>query len=236
MLQETIHSPLTFMFWMSEFSLTEFISSTCTWVFFEVRGMQGRVILKDTSPPSGHMENWEWHLLGAGAWHQGFRSEPSNPQVYRDAASHLMNQIRNLVFPPLLACWLLTFLLQGKKTKSLTPRKKSRSFSHAQVVQGWGLRNQLHSPNPEGKKSAQSWSCFYVSILTKQLFLLKSLCKKTKLRLAWNSLLITSFNWQYSEVRTVSSVSLVTPPHPQHQARGSAHSGHLIPALLLQSV
>ena len=26
-------------------------------------------------------------------------------------ASHLMNQVRNLVFPPLLACWLLTFLL-----------------------------------------------------------------------------------------------------------------------------
>jgi hypothetical protein len=39
-----------------------------------------------------------------------------------------MNQIRDLMFPPLLTCWLLTFLLQGKKTV-LNPHKEKAELS-----------------------------------------------------------------------------------------------------------
>lgn len=74
------------------------------------------------------MENRGRRLQGAGAPTLGARplslripfpgSQGSRTAGQGLPRSHLMNQIGDLVFPPLLACWLLTFLLQGKETQS----------------------------------------------------------------------------------------------------------------------
>lgn len=111
------------------------------------------MLLKDSSPPGGHGENppcarrQEAHTLGlASLGYPARQASGRGPQP-----SHLMDQVRDLVLPPLLACWLLTFLLQGKKTQSLSHREKS--ISHAQVgPKGWGLETN-HTAQILGNKS-----------------------------------------------------------------------------------
>lgn len=119
---------------------------------------------------------------------------------------------------------LAAHLSSAREEKTtINHRKKSRSFSGAQMVQWWGMGNQRHCPSPGGEKCV--WSCFYAYILTKQLFLLKLLRKKPKLRiLAWNSLLISPLDWKYF-VRTVFYF-LITPSHPQHQALPTVNTWH----------
>lgn len=121
------------------------------------------------------MENWGRRLQRAGAPTLGFRPrpQPSNSRVRSDPLgqgplrSHLMNQIGDLVFPPLLACWLLTFLLQGRK-RNREPVGKKSSFSHSQEVQRRGLRNECHGPNPGDRSEPGALSMY---ILTKVTFI-----------------------------------------------------------------
>lgn len=71
-----------------------------------------------------------------------------------------MNQIGNLVFPPLLAvgCSLSSV---REETIINTLKERVGRFSCAPVGQGWVLRKKLHSPNPREEVSLEQFLSLY---------------------------------------------------------------------------
>ena len=88
-----------------------------------------------------------------------------------------MNQICDLVFPPLLACWLFTFLLQRKKTQSLIHRKKSRKFLRCLDNVRLGIEKTTTLPKFWGRRvSLELFLCLHTY---KTVIFIKALiCKK----------------------------------------------------------
>lgn len=102
-----------------------------------------------------------------------------------------MNQIRDLVFPPLLASWLLTFLLQGK-----TKRNNKQSLIHSWKDKFLICPNNVRLVNWDAKHTTQIFGeksqlrAVSVSIYFTKHIVLAPLWKTNWKILARNSLLI----------------------------------------------